>query len=463
MFRSLKFKIVLSAVVLALLQTTAVMWWLAQSSVQQSQSDVLDLLAREAELDSLRVRSDLGGSAARLSEISLQRSLVFILEDRSMIGQLPPGLSEAAVLKLLPSEQSRVFISRCQNEEWLCSYSWITEANAWAFRAVPTSTFSAIRQQLLTEALFVLLICLIVSVALSYFMMSWVLRPLSLFVKAAQDIASGRYQVNLPLDRSDEVGQLAQSLHAMAQEIEKREHSIESAGRKLSHAARLASIGQMGASVAHEIKNPLTSMRGYAQVIKDKVQSEDLKEAAQIIVEETDRCNQIVSQMLRFARHESREFKPYALKDVVDSTLALCQTEAKKSRIALLSDLKVQTPLLGNPQQTQQILLNILLNAIHASHHALPTKPEAAAIHINATETNTHAIIRIKDFAGGIPMNARERIFDPFFTTKSKSEGTGLGLAVALDLSVQQNGQLTFESQEGEGTEFTLILPLAGI
>jgi len=229
----------------------------------------------------------------------------------------------------------------------------------------------------------------------------------------------------------------------------------------LAHQARLASIGQMGASIAHEVKNPLTSMMGYAKYLLNRTSDPELKEAAEVIQRESERCGQILTQMLRFSRNDANEFKLFSVKEVVESSKLLTAAELKNARMNLSVDYISEPIVLGNPLQIQQVILNLIVNAIQACSPLLGTKPEASQLKLTVSEQEGRVRIRLEDFGPGMNSEVQMRLFEPFFTTKERGSGTGLGLSVALEILHSHGGDLQFESREGRGSIFWIDLPLS--
>jgi signal transduction histidine kinase len=194
-------------------------------------------------------------------------------------------------------------------------------------------------------------------------------------------------------------------------------------------------------------------MIGYAKFLKSKLTEPQLQEAADIIQTEGERCNQILQQMLRFARNDPQEKRPYSLTEVVQSCLLLLKSEAKTHQHSIHSEIQDGFVLIGSPQQIQQVLINLLMNAMQAS-------PSGSTISLKAESDGSWLSITVVDQGGGIPKSIQHRIFDPFFTTKSGSEGTGLGLSVAREIIQEQGGELNFVTEDGRGTSFTIRLPL---
>jgi len=446
---------------LSLFELGVLALFFGRSVVLETENSIYDSLSH-------RVRI----AALEASNSNAEVALIFLDGQTSRgSGNFPAGFSSAHLAHQLNelslgdprNAPSQTLVTQCQSESGtahLCGFSAVPAMKAWAFDAIPKSSVAEVIKKIANELAGLAMALLLLALVLTYFVSHWALKPLQKFVRASKVVATGDFEnVDLPLDRKDEVGELAYAFQKMITDLKEREKNLALSGVKLAHSARLASIGQMGASIAHEVKNPLTSMFGYAKILSQRSSDTETKEAAEIIMKEADRCNQILSQMLRFSRNDPHERRPYAMKDVIESTVALAKAEAKKSSIQISVSLNSDSVLTGSAQQVQQVLLNLIINAIHASRDASSQKPAASKIEIELTENHGTAVVRIIDHALGIPASVRDRIFDPFFTTKDKREGTGLGLSVAQDLIHEQGGSLSFKTIESEGTIFEVKLP----
>lgn len=414
------------------------------------------LITRETEtyiLDSLSLRSQL--RAHEITNHAYQGPEYFILssDPAKTRSKLPDNFDPQALLALAPVTGSSV--TSCQdleNKHFYCSFTAIPGSNIWTFETVPQGSVFEVFQKLRMQITIFLVAWIILSLLLTYAASRFLLNPLRQFSMVSDKVASGSFDSHdLPTGRLDEIGELARSMSKMLNQLKQREFHLGQSAQQLVHSARLASIGQMGASIAHEVKNPLMSMIGYAKILQKKCLDPETKEAAEIIYKESERCSQILSQMLRFSRSESTEARPFKLQEVIDSTLLLLKSESKNRQIAIHSSVSTDIVVRGRAEQIQQVLLNLLMNALQAS-------PSGASISLSAKESTQSISLEIKDHGSGIPPEVQKHIFDPFFTTKDKREGTGLGLSVAQDLIHQHGSELTFESIPGKGTTFRFSL-----
>lgn len=218
---------------------------------------------------------------------------------------------------------------------------------------------------------------------------------------------------------------------------------------------RLASVGKLAAGVAHEIRNPLSSIKGFATYFKERYQNipED-QQISDIMIQEVDRLNRVVGQLLEFARPINLSLRPVAMASFMEKSLKLVESKARQSKV--VTDLSLSSGVdtcMMDPDRLSQVLLNLYINAIEAMENGgqlmVGVKPSPCLTQM--------MIITISDTGSGINEADLEHIFDPYFTTKSS--GTGLGLAISHNIIEAHGGEIAIESKPGQGTTITLALP----
>jgi signal transduction histidine kinase len=224
--------------------------------------------------------------------------------------------------------------------------------------------------------------------------------------------------------------------------------------RRISHSERLAALGQMAATVAHEVRNPLSAIKSIAQVMReDDYLRREYTRDLDLIVGETDRLSRSVTQMLSFARSAPHEDAPRRADELLRSIIQLFQSEAAGRKISLRADIDAAAFDLGGATvaAVRDALTNLLLNALQAT-------PAGGAVTLEARADATHLKLSITDTGRGIPADFRERIWEPFFTTKQR--GTGLGLAIVRKRIEEVGGTARLApSKNGEGARFELTVP----
>ena len=217
---------------------------------------------------------------------------------------------------------------------------------------------------------------------------------------------------------------------------------------ELAKLDRLNLIGEMAAGVAHEVRNPMTAVRGYLQLIMAK-SGREFEKQFKIVLEELDRANSIISDFLSLARDKSSDKKEQNLNDVIMTISPLIYGDAMKREVSVKLQLADSLPnLYLNDSEIKQLILNFSRNAIEAME-------QKGCLTIKTREFNGQLELSIQDTGCGIPKEQLAKIFDPFYTTKSN--GTGLGLGVCLSIVKRHQGVIDVKSQPGVGTTFTII------
>ncbi len=225
--------------------------------------------------------------------------------------------------------------------------------------------------------------------------------------------------------------------------------------QQLVQADKLSSIGLLAAGVAHEVNTPLAVISSYAQMLANQGQGAAANEKIlQRITEQTFRASEIVNSLLSFSRTSSSELAALDLNSTVEDTIALVEPQIRKAGIRIEKRLEAALPeVQGVANKLQQVLLNLLMNARDAM-------PEGGSLTVETRAENGVASIEVIDTGVGISPDKLGRIFDPFFTTKGPKRGTGLGLAVSYGIVREHGGQLRVDSAPGEGSRFTIELPV---
>jgi len=228
---------------------------------------------------------------------------------------------------------------------------------------------------------------------------------------------------------------------------------------------KLESIGTLASGVAHEINNPLMGIINYAQLIKDRISDDSLKEFSEGIIEEGDRIAKIVSNLLSFARQDKESHSPSHIKDIIDASLSLIGAVLRKDQITLIYDIPEELPNVRcRSQQIEQVIINILTNARDALNERYPGYDDDKIVKISVKyfKKDEEKYIRttIEDHGIGMRQDVIDYIFDPFFTTKPMEKGTGLGLSVSYGIIKEHNGKFSVESKLGKYTRFQVDLPI---
>ncbi len=269
--------------------------------------------------------------------------------------------------------------------------------------------------------------------------------PVKDLVGFTEQVAEGNLDEQCEIKTHDEIGDLTTAFNQMTEELKQSRN-------KLIQAERLATAGKMSASFAHEIRNPLSSMRMLSQMLMQKPKtSDEQQKSLQYILEEIERIDNIVKGLMDFARPTKLHIEQQSLAPVLQSVLTLMEANLTHHQIELSLQL---TPDLLNFQfdsdKIKQAFMNVVLNAMEAM-------PQGGTLTISTFQQNENVCIRIIDTGIGIPDDDMAHLFEPFFTHKTK--GTGLGLANVKRIVEEHGGSVEIESAPGEGTTVSLWLP----
>ncbi|MBI4824356.1 MAG: HAMP domain-containing protein [Nitrospirae bacterium] len=245
-----------------------------------------------------------------------------------------------------------------------------------------------------------------------------------------------------------ENARLYESLRSQMQELKKTQED-------LVQAAKLAAIGELASNVAHEINNPLTSILGYAELLREESDLSGVLRDIEIIEKESLRARDIVHQLLEFSRKRALSMEMVKINSILKDVIGLVSIQLKDTKIKIMESYGDIPLIEGDANQLKQVFLNIINNAIFALQ-------DEGVLEISTYSKQDNIYITISDTGKGIPKEIMSRLFEPFFTTK-KEKGTGLGLSISYKIVQSHNGRIEVESEENKGSKFTVILPEADI
>ncbi len=227
--------------------------------------------------------------------------------------------------------------------------------------------------------------------------------------------------------------------------------------KQLQHATKMQAIGTLSASIAHEFNNPLTGITNIIHGVKRRAQYDEKDgELLNMAIQECFRIKNLIKTLQDFNRPSSGKFAPLDIHRTLDSLLLLSKQQLESMNIVLKKRYATSLPLIiAVGDQIKQVILNIFNNAIEACD-------QNGEIRVETVAKDTTVCISIIDNGKGIESHHRDKIFDPFFTTKSAVKGTGLGLSVSYGIVSRHGGEIQVKSKPGEGSTFTLVLPIGG-
>ncbi len=295
-------------------------------------------------------------------------------------------------------------------------------------------------------------------------------RPLAHLVEQLQAIAEGRDDQVRPVSDDREILAVSTALNGMLTELDERR-------RHLVQAEKLSSLGTLVSGVAHELNNPLSNCSSSCQILAEELDTADrssLRQWVQQIDSETERARLIVRGLLDFSREGEFRKRPVVLRPLLDQTLRLLGRHAGHGQVALA--VPADLTLMADPRRLQQVLLNLLRNALDAggpevairvsarvmaaADFRLPDRSVCGRSQLPRQAGAWLTLIEVTNSGPGIDPATLPRIFDPFFTTKDPGQGCGLGLFVSQEIIHQHSGCIGVESRPGNGTRFIIALPL---
>lgn len=321
------------------------------------------------------------------------------------------------------------------------------------------------RSARMTEMLLGLGLASVATVAwLGFLLLRRVLGPVRELRASAIAFGEGRLDVEVPIRRRDELGDLAETFVAMARQIrqgrEELEQRVDERSREVLRSARLAELGSLAAAIAHEINNPLASIATCAEgLLREaeggQVDLDNLRDYLQIIRKEATRTCDITARLLRFSRHDTGSRERVLLGTELREVAPMFAHQFADAGVELAIEAPGSGPaLLGDPAEWRQVLFNLLRNALDAS-------PRHSRVVVRARTGLDSAVLEVADQGAGIRPELMDRLFEPFFTTKGPGKGTGLGLAIVHRIVTGHGGRITAENGPQGGAVFRITVPVA--
>lgn len=338
------------------------------------------------------------------------------------------------------------------------------------------STYTSIRNRVILSFFAVATIGFISIIGITYYMISNITRPIGEMVEATRNITAGRFDQEVYSSAHGEIALLANSFNTMLKSLRQMKADLEEWGRTLeakvrkrteelgemqarvAQSERLASVGMLAAGVAHEINNPLGAILSLTQLtLEDVPEGDPNRENLEEVVRQSERCRGIVRGLLDFSRQSEVRTDLVDLNGIIEETLQMVSKQAMFFNVSIVKNLAPRLPpVVASRSQFHQVFMNIIMNAVQAMD-------EKGALTLstcyNAEKDSVE--VSISDTGRGIPPDQIDRIFDPFFTTKESGHGTGLGLSISYGIITAHHGTIRVESKLGQGTTFTISLPVA--
>ena len=316
--------------------------------------------------------------------------------------------------------------------------------------------------QLRFESFVIMGLLVIISLVVAAVLASRLMHPLQLISIASEDLANGREVQNLPVDSSDEIGELARSFDNMRHQLDDKKRELLVSQSHVHHANKMASLGEMASAMAHEINSPLQAINLMAQRVqrqlKKDISKEGINTSMKKIVASVSKISEIIDSLRNVSRASTEdEFLDTRLSDLINDVLHITEERFKVNNVKfdityhdILENTKIQCQRL----QISQVLINLLNNAYDAIQ-----QQQDKWIKIDIRKITDKIQISVTDSGPGISYDLIERIFEPMFTTKEVGKGTGLGLSISRDIILKHNG-LFFLDKESKNSKFVMELPI---
>lgn len=282
--------------------------------------------------------------------------------------------------------------------------------------------------------------------------------PLRKLQEKMESISRGDLGVEMEIPSGNEIGVLAAAFNRMSRELSAREAALLEANQQLIQSEKLSALGEMSAGLAHEVKNPMVGICGFSELGAHVETLEEAREYFALINADALRANEILQNLLAFARPERVEFSPLDANEEVKGAIRLVAHQIQIGGVKLQTQLEEGLPkVLGGPNQLRQVLINLMMN----SAYAMEGQPERLLTVATSLGADGRVVIDVRDTGKGMSDEVQRKLFRPFFTTKPKGKGTGLGLSVSRSIVLQHRGEISVTSAPGKGAVFTIQLPAA--
>jgi len=312
-------------------------------------------------------------------------------------------------------------------------------------------------------------------------------RPVSRLTEGMRMVASGELTMRLPASSRDELGALAGTFNAMTQDlararaentawsatleqkVREKTADLEQAHRQMVAVEKMASLGNLASSVAHELNNPLEGILTFARLLMKRIRRFDLPaedaramtEDLKLVADEALRCGNIVRNLLVFARQRGVAFQSVHMAPLIERCALLMNHHARMHAVELRTSVAENDVMECDPDQVQQVLIALMVNAIEAMGPALGRDEGGTlTLEIHPVPAENRMRIVVSDTGIGMSEETKAHMFEPFFTTKSDAKGVGLGLSVAYGILERHHAAVDVVSAPGKGTAFTLSFPL---
>ncbi len=388
----------------------------------------------------------------------------FLMEDERVLGLINPIRNEADC-----------YTSSCHAHK--STEELVGVLDVWVSMKNADATISTGTRNIIFNSI---IITVLISALSGIFIFYLVNKPLKMFQKAINELGKGNLNYRVHIKNKNEFGIIAYQFNEMSrklshayqeikdwsetlnEKVEEKTRELRNIYDQIVQIEKLASLGKLSATVAHELNNPLEGILTFSRLISKRLTSEDkegyakLIQYSQMISDEASRCGKIVKDLLLFSHIDGEEFIVSDLISLLDKSISLISHHFEINNIKLEKIFEAKDIALKcNPQKIQQMMISLLINAIESMSKRIEGK-----ITLRLTKEDNKAVIRITDRGMGISEKDLPYIFEPFYTTKEMTKGTGLGLSIVYGIVNQHKGKIEVEETSIKGTTFKISIPI---
>ncbi|NIA31475.1 MAG: HAMP domain-containing protein [Actinobacteria bacterium] len=288
----------------------------------------------------------------------------------------------------------------------------------------------------------------LIGAVLSSLFCKFLTKPLYKLVDFTRLLSKGEFGERVSIKSRGELGDLAQTFNKLSDELKTYKEKMGASYKQLLRTEKLTALGRLSAGLAHELRNPLTSLKVLFQTLSNnpKMTKEDIN----VVLSEVNQMDVLLARFLSFARRDEFNFEDVDINAVINRVLDLTRFQVENQSIKLIRNLSELQNVKADRSMIEQVFMNLIMNAIESM-------PAGGVLTISSSLDNGFAIVQTQDSGNGIPEEIQERVFDPFFTTKN--DGTGLGLSIVHNIINLHNGDISLTSNR-DGTTLTLKFPV---
>ncbi len=398
----------------------------------QTAKDIQEVLSKENDVEYIFVTNEEGRIIAH-----------------TFTGEIPPG-----IVTWNPLDKGMTNIQLLDTEK-----GYIRDVGVKVFNGTKAELHLGIREDTLNDTIMelrkitvpIIIFVTLLGVVASFVFSRLITEPLNKFVEFTKVLGRGEFGKKVDVPYGDEIGYLARNFNRLSMQLKTVSEKMEEAYAytHLLQAEKLSTIGQISAGLAHQLKNPMTTLKMLFQAFRE--QPDMTKKDAEIIYAEIEKIDTIITRFLGFVKQKDFEVSDVNINALIERVLSLAAFDIRRHSIAVYREAVENLPeIKGDRALLEHVFLNLILNAVQAM-------PGGGDIRISGRTDDRFIEVTVRDKGAGIPSDIRSRVFDPFFTTKE--DGTGIGLSIVYNIVKSHRGTVFFQSNEGGGTAFTVRLP----